>query len=76
MIPDFNFYLLDRRDNKSIGIESDKGEEYIGVTFYKTNEGWELEPTKIGKGFITLWEGRYDFTKNKELAIQNADQTK
>lgn len=75
-LSDYDFYILNLRENKSIAINMFDDEQYRGITFYKTNLGWSLNPTKIGKGFLTSCKDDFDYTKDFELAKSNADQTK
>lgn len=70
------FFILDRRDNVSIGVSINEDSQFRGMAFYKSNTGWEFNPTKIGKGFISLQPDRFDFTKSFTEAISHSDQTK
>jgi len=72
----FDFYIINRREHKAIAINFTDDKQYTGYTFYKNNLDWEINPTKIGKGFITNMGEQLDFTKSFATAISVADQTK
>lgn len=72
----YDFFILNYREHTSIAINVIKENHFEGITFYKTNLGWSLNPTKIGRGFIANDKQNLDFTGNFEVAMDNADQTK
>lgn len=74
-LSEYDFYILNLIENKSIAINVIEDNQYTGITFYKTNLGWELNPTKIGKGYLSNMKDALDYTNDFEKAKQHADQT-
>lgn len=72
----YDFYILNLIEKKSIAINVTEDNQYIGITFYKTNMGWELNPTKIGKDYLSQINDHFDYTVNFEKAKNHADQTR
>lgn len=72
----FDFYILNYREHKSIAINFADDNQYKGYTFYKTNLGWSINPTKMGNGYVTNMGDELDFTKSFAVAVDVADQTK
>lgn len=71
----YDFYILNLIENESIAINIIDDNCYVGITFYKTNLGWSLSPTKIGKGYLSQIAEHFDYTNNFQLAKDHADQT-
>ncbi len=70
------FFILDKRDNVSIAVFVSEVAGFNGYTFYKTNLGFSINPTKVGRGFIALQPNRFDFTIDYQEAFNHSDQTK
>lgn len=62
------FYLLDKNpyELRSVAVEKVGKHGYEGVVFKESNLGWEVNPFKIGKGYIA--NSNFDFTENFEEA--------
>lgn len=75
-LKNYDFFILRLREHKSIAINiiNNNGDE--GIMFYKTNLGWSLNPTKIGKGFLSNCREDFDYTNNFNVALDVADQTR
>lgn len=70
-----DFFILDKRDKRSIAIIFKEENSFEGISFHKDNLGWELNPIKIHNGFISAQIDRYNFTKEFEAAKQFSDRT-
>ncbi len=62
------FYLLNMNRNElsSIAVQSVSDIGFEGLCFKEDATGWEVNPIKIGRGFISL--AHFDFTEQFEEA--------
>lgn len=64
------FFIMDKIDQRTIAVEEERENDYLGLSYKETRVGWDSSSISIGKSLVALPE--YELTKDTNEAMMFA----